>query len=538
MKRTAAAMNPLAFLLAIPLLLCTFPSPSRAQETPAERKSAEAPAKEAQRLRDLGDLYAEQDKHGEAIDAYRSAIAADPALTPTLRLSLGKQLLWADRPREAIPLLSSAVAERPDDAEAKRHLALAYRHADRLKEAEGLYREVLAVNPADSDARGGLALTLLWEGRFRAATPEFERVLADRPADADALVGLSRARLYLDLPEEAASYNDRALASSPRNPEALEQAERIRERLARHLDVAVRGSEDSDDLTLIESTLSAHGHPRPRWDIDGAVRQLFFRQGSPGKTVNIGQEDSADGTGGSLSASYRASNALGWRAGVGHTRYNVGNFHPWSGNLGVSLTPGDTVRFSLEWERSHFDSILSLQNQVTADAFSFSASKHFLWKTEITGTAALLFHHNENTTGQDRENRGERFTLELSRLLYLRGDDIRVTGLARLGWLGFSHDLDVGVFDPRRYTTEEVGLDWQWRFRPLWEFHGTLTGGAQQEKGHSGGPLYTADLALDRKVGRGLISLAGFSSDSNARGRGRGEGYRRHGGQLSVSIPF
>jgi len=165
-----------------------------------------------------------------------------------------------------------------------------------------------------------------------------------------------------------------------------------------------------------------------------------------------------------------------------------------------------------------------------------SASKHYLWKTEITASAALIYHHNENDSGQERENRGERFGLDLSRRLYLLGDIAQVTGILRFGWLGFDYDLDVGVFDPERYTSEEAGVDWRWRFRPRWEFYGTVMAGAQQEKGESGGPTYSAELGMDRRIGLGLVSLGGFASDSNA--RGQGQGYRRYGGLLRLRIPL
>ena len=53
--------------------------------------------------------------HADAITAYRTAIEEDPALEPELRLSLGQQLIWADRTEEAIPLLASVVENRPYD---------------------------------------------------------------------------------------------------------------------------------------------------------------------------------------------------------------------------------------------------------------------------------------------------------------------------------------------------------------------------------------------------------------------------------------
>jgi tetratricopeptide (TPR) repeat protein len=486
--------------------------------------------------RNLGDLYAEQDMHSDAIAAYQAAIAADPLLEPELRVPLGKQMLWGDRAKDAVPFLVSALADHPDDVEAQRYLALAYRWSDRLKESEAIYRKILAGNPWDLDARKGLATALLWQGRFLAASDEFGRVLGSSPADAEALTGLSRAQLFLDMPEDSGLSVARAEQAAPRDQEVRDQIERVRERLARYAVLEVRGSHDSDDLSLYEVTLSAHDRPVKGLDLDGAVRQRFFRQGSPGKQQNIGKEDSADGTGGSLSLSFRRAPSIGWHGSVGYDRYDLGGFHPWSGRFGLSVMPADTVRLAFDWEHGHFDTLLSFQNKVTFDEVSFSVSKHFRWRTEMIASAALLYHHNENETGQSRENRGERFALDLSRLLYLKGETIYVGGLLRFTWLSFSEDLDVGVYDPERYTTQEAGLDGRWRFRPLWEFHGTVTGGIQQEKGAKSGPTYSADLGLDRKIGRGLVTFGAFASDSNA--LGQGEGYHRYGGLLRFRIPF
>ena len=562
MPQLPASRTLLLLLAALLFLGESLPPRAAAQETESPKERAEALAEEARQFwdlnaypqaigkfreslaldprgetyRDLGDLYAERDMHEDAIAAYRSAIAENPALEPELRLSLGQQMIWTDRAKEAIPLLASIVANRPHDVEARRYLALAYRWSDRLKESEDLYRNILAGNPADLEARRGLAEALLWQGRFRAATVEFGHVLHANPADAEALTGLSRARLFLDMPEEAGRYIARAARESPGNKEVRDQIERVRERLVRYVGLEASGSHNSDDLSLYEFTLSAHGRPSGGLDVDGAVRQLFFRQGSPGKQENLNDEDTVDGTGGSLSFSFRRSPAIEWHAGGGYARYDINGFHPWSGSFGVTFTPVDTVRFTLDWERGHWDSILSFQNRAIIDSFSLSASRSFTWKTEITASAALLYHHNENETGQARENRGERFGLELTRRLYLRGDLVHVAGILRFGRLGFSDDLDVGVFDPKSYTTEEAGVDWRWRFRPLWEFHGTVFAGAQQEKGAESGATYSAELGLDRRIGLGLVSLGGFASDSNA--RGQGEGFRRYGGLLRFRIPF
>ncbi len=552
----------LPFLAALVIFGGPLPPTVGAQEKETTRERAEAIAEEARQFwdlnaypqaiakfreslaldpkgetyRELGYLYAERDMHAEAIASFRYAIAADPSLEPELRMTIGQQLIWADRSSEAVPLLASVVANRPYDVEAQRYLALAYRWSDRLKESEVLYRRILAGNPADIAARKGLAESLLWQGRFRAASGEFARVLEKSHSDPEALTGMSRARLFLDMPEEAGMYIARAAKETPEDKDVLDQIVRVEERLARYASIETRVSRDSDDLSLYEMTLAGHDRPVAGLDVDGAFRQLFFRQGFPGKQDNIDDEDSVDGTSVSLSASYRRSETIDWHAGAGYARYDTGDFHPWTGTFGATVTPADTVRFDIDWERDHWDSILSFQNRVTIDTVGMSASKHFRWKTEVTASAALIYHHNENESGQDRENRGERFGLDISRRLYLRGDIAHVTGFLRFGWLGFSRDLDVGVFDPRRYTSEEAGVDWRWRFRPRWEFHGTVMGGAQQEKGADSGPTYSAEIGLDRRIGLGLLSLGGFASDSNA--RWQGQGFRRYGGLLRLRVPF
>jgi tetratricopeptide (TPR) repeat protein len=265
LKRIRGVPILLGFLFLFQMFPGFLSSDAAGQEASSTKERAEALAEEAQQLwdrkeypraigkfreslaldpkgetyRDLGDLYAEQDMHPEAIEAFRSAIRVDPSLEPELRLSIGEQLLWAYRPREAAPLLESVVANRPHDIETKRHLAMAYRLGDRLKKAEALYRELLRGNPSDTDARKGLAASLLWQGRFRAATVEFEQVLSGHPSDAEALEGLSSARCS-STSGGGGRLRRAGGGGRPKRPDAREQIRRVRERLARR--IAFEGS--------------------------------------------------------------------------------------------------------------------------------------------------------------------------------------------------------------------------------------------------------------------------------------------------------
>ncbi len=486
--------------------------------------------------RSLGWLYAELDRHAEAVAAFREAIRLDPSLSPELRLELGEQLLWADRPKEAVPLLESVHAARPADTTATRRLALAYRWTDRYADADALYRSLLAADPADADARAGLGWSLLWRDRYRESGAAFAQALEKNPKEPDALVGLSRARLFLDLPDEADEYNRRVLAADPRNADALAQERRIRERTRRHIGGEAWAAHDSDDLTILRLELSAYARAARGLDLRAAARHETYRQGSPGKTANIGDADRADGTAGLLDADWRPTAALAFRGGFGLAHYNVSNFHPWSGHAGATWEPRDLWSASLDWERSSFDTIHSFQDGVVADTVSASLMKSFEGKVEVKGSAAWIAHHNDNRTGQSRENRGWRGTLEATVPLLRKGDATHLAALAKLEWLAFDETLDVGVFNPERYTTEEAGLDGRWAATPRWELFATALGGAQQEIGNAGGLTYSVDAGVDRRIGDGVVTLSGFATDS--RTAGPGGGFRRQGGSLRFRIPF
>jgi hypothetical protein len=283
--------------------------------------------------------------------------------------------------------------------------------------------------------------------------------------------------------------------------------------------------------------LGAHGRPARGLDLGVVAKELLFRQGSPGKELNIGDLDSANGTAVAAAVAYRPGPSWAARGSAGMAWYDVDGFNPWTGSAGGTYFAGDLWRFALDWDRAPYDTILSLQNRVTIDTVSATVTRVIPWKTEVTASAAYLVGRNENETGQPRTNPGQRYELGLSRRLYMKDEVTRLTGLLKAGYLGYRYDLDVGVYDPLRQTWEEIGVDGRWGFRPRWEAFGTAMVGAQQEKGESGSPTYSLEAGVDREVGTaGRVTLGAFLADSAT--AGRGEGYRRTGGYLRFRIPF
>jgi len=521
-------------------LLCPAPGHvgvAHGEDAPAQPQDAGSRAEEARRLRERGDGYASQDRHAEAIAAYRAAIAADPSLAPELGPSLGASLLWADRTEEAVQVLSAAAARNPQDLDTRKLLARGYLWTDRLDEAERLYRRNLSEDPGDAEERAGLATALQWQGRDREASAEFRRALDARPDDGEALLGLSRSMMEMDLPEEAEGYAARAAALDPKGGEAAKQLGTVHRRMARYLEGEVRGTYDTDQLALWELSLGAYGRAARGLDVGVAAKELLFRQGSPGKQENIGELDSANGTGGAVAVAYRPGPSWAVRASAGMAWYDVAGFNPWTGSAGGTYYHGDLWRFALDWERAPYDTILSLQNRVTIDTVSATVTRVIPWKTEVTASAAYLMDRNENETGQPRSNPGQRYELGLSRRLYMKDEITRLTGLLRLGYLGYRYDLDVGVYDPLRQTWEEIGLDGRWAFRPRWETFGTAMVGMQQEEGAGGSPTYSLEAGVEREVGvAGRVTLGAFIADSAT--AGQGAGYRRYGGYLRFRVPF
>jgi tetratricopeptide (TPR) repeat protein len=534
--------GPAGWLLAGILAVVLAPGPgtgdvARAEDAPAQAQGAGGPAEEARRLKEQGDAFAAQDRHAEAIAAYRAALVADPAVAREVEPSLGESLLWADRTEEAVRVLARAAARNPEDLETRKLLALGYRWSDRLDAAERLYRENLREQPGDVEQRTGLAVDLQWQGREREAVAEFHRVLEVRPDEEEALLGLSRSLLDMDLPEEAERSAARAVALDPKGKEAADQLAKVRRRLGRYLEGEVRGTYDTDQLSLWEMTLGAFGRPARGLDLGVVAKELLFRQGSPGKQQNVGELDSANGTGAAVLAAYRPGPSWSVRASAGMVWYDVAGFNPWTGSAGGTYFHGDLWRFALDWERAPYDTILSLQDRVTIDTVTATVTRVIPWKTEVAASASYLVARNENDAGEPRTNPGQRYELGLSRRLYLKDEVTRLTGLLRLGYLGYRYDLDVGMYDPRRQTWEEIGLDGRWAFRPRWEAFGTGMVGAQQEEGAGGSPTYSLEAGVEREIGAaGRVTLGAFLADSAT--AGQGEGYRRCGGYLRVRVPF
>lgn len=165
-------------------------------------------------------LAADAERAGD-FKAAAAALADSDALKddPTANLRLGYYQLQADGLREALKTLAEARRRWPKDDRIAYYLALGRDDAGDHGEAVALLRSVLASKPEDRDARWQLAVILERTGRLAEAEPEFRRLIADKPDDAPALnyLGYALADAGTKLPE-AEELVRRALLVEPANP--------------------------------------------------------------------------------------------------------------------------------------------------------------------------------------------------------------------------------------------------------------------------------------------------------------------------------
>ena len=156
-----------------------------------------------------GDLVTAERLYGEVI-------AADPqAFVP--RHLLGVARAQQGRNAEALALIESALAIRPDVPDALLNRGNVLKLLGRLEDALASYDRVLMLQPDFADAHFNRANTLTLMQRPADAVTSYDQVLAHRPHHEGALVNRGNALHALKREEAALADFDRALTVNPNN---------------------------------------------------------------------------------------------------------------------------------------------------------------------------------------------------------------------------------------------------------------------------------------------------------------------------------
>ena len=175
----------------------------------------------------LGDLNAAKNDDGKAIDEYRAAVQAKPAV-PNLHYSLG-HILWKDlKVSEARAELQAELALNPKHAGALDDLGDTYLLEHQPTMALPYLTRALAADPANPDIHRDLGTAYSELKEYAKAETEFKIAVA---ADHDGSVHYKLARVYQALGEKENASREFALSTSM-NRETHSKLEKQTERLA------------------------------------------------------------------------------------------------------------------------------------------------------------------------------------------------------------------------------------------------------------------------------------------------------------------
>ena len=147
---------------------------------------------QAYRNNNRGVALLEQYRHEEAVDAFRKALALDPALR-IARINLAIALLNAPDLPGAEREAREALAQKPDAPQPHYVLGLAARGLNRPEDAKAAFRKVLTLDPSDVGANVNLGQLLLQERGFPQAIALFRAAIAAEPHNATAVYNLGLA---------------------------------------------------------------------------------------------------------------------------------------------------------------------------------------------------------------------------------------------------------------------------------------------------------------------------------------------------------
>lgn len=163
-------------------------------------------------LRDRGDAVA-------PIANFQTALAIRPEYAEAQN-NLGEALLRQGRTDEAMVHVADALRLNPSLPEAHVNLGAILSRQGQTAAAVEQYRTAVELDPANAEAHGGLGAILTDLGRFQAALPELAEAARLKPDDADGHYNLGRLYGLTGRTAEAIAEFSRAVALRPDDPQS------------------------------------------------------------------------------------------------------------------------------------------------------------------------------------------------------------------------------------------------------------------------------------------------------------------------------
>ena len=529
-------------LSALAMLVALAPNVVRAQDDARAR---------ADSVVRLGDDAASESRHRVAIAAYEQAMVLDSARRLTLLPRLGRQYLWADKPRQAARLFVEYLAVHPQSCETRLDLGLAWSWADALDESRATYDSVATSCLYErGKARLGAARALRWGNRLSAAERRYREIMADG-SDVDreqATIGLAYVRLARAEPRAALALADSLLTAGSRDPSVAEAramaladlgalgtavasarvaradgrgsasldrlARGYEERARASFSVGARGFRDRDGTSYRAADVASAAAPLRFGTVRVAVRATELRR----DVVTLESREAE------TSFDVRPVPALAIAARAGVRAYDEIDFTPWEGEVNVAWLPGDRHRVDIAAARITLgDNVPAIQEQLTGDFGSIGITERL---TSGLSTA-LSVDVTDWSTGNTR------LRLRATPRLAFEG-----VPSVTLEWptiyQRYDEPFEFVLFSPEKYIETGPALNVYRRVASVWYLSAYGRAGGLRESGREWQALGIARASVEREIrAHWGIRLDGAWSNSNLAGSA---GFQRTTAGVSVTI--
>jgi tetratricopeptide (TPR) repeat protein len=177
-------------------------------------KESASPSGDAQTRKTAGDLLCDKGRINEAIDAYLSALEADPDYLPIYK-ALARAFRMAERFEEALAVYREGLDLDPNDIEIHAAMACLLADVHRIDESKAAYARAAAINPDAAVTHLALGQIMIGTQDPKAAVESLRRAVSIDPALGGAWFHLGMALGQIGRFEEAAVCFRRALALHP-----------------------------------------------------------------------------------------------------------------------------------------------------------------------------------------------------------------------------------------------------------------------------------------------------------------------------------
>jgi len=479
---------------------------------------------------------AQANEHSRSITAFEHAMREDPSRRSELLREYADQLTYGGRGSEAAPLyrevLDTPGISAGDATNARRGLALALSWSDQQLPALREYQALVAANPADLDALRSVGRLQTWRGQHRRAVEQLEGFLAQYPNDSEGVTLLAQALDWMGRPDRAEKVLRDHLVITPDDSNAQRLLDELERSQRPETRFNYRESHQSDDLRItgwelgqdfrFNDGLTTVGPRFHTYRYDPEDKNQIKPSGAPVDSSNIFVYRPG------LHVRHRFNDDIEWN-GTGWVdvidEKHQDDSAPFTYDTWLTLWPNDFFRFDIGSNRTTFDNVESLRQNIKGTFVNASVDAMPDDKTRLTGRFRWgdYTDNNEQTWWQ----------AEVERRIW---NEPRAHFALRYTGMDFKKILNNGYFNPNVYHSGEARLRAFDELLPgLW-YHAEASAGFEDSTGESAQFIWSAAGGFSYWINDWLeVALRyGYFSSKTASGGGSSGGFDRGTGSLTL----